>query len=232
MLLQACLNGARRDAGPRAPSEVAAEARAAVAAGAGAVHVHPRRPDGSESLDGPVVAATLDALRAVVDVPVGVSTGAWIVPDAGARIRAIEGWTVLPDFASVNLHEPGSGHIAGVLLDRGVGVEAGLWTAAAAAWFAASGAVEHCLRVLVEPREQDLAVAGATVDAILAEIDGAGVPTLLHGHDATAWDLLRRAAAEGFDTRIGLEDTLVLPDGTPATTNAALVRAAVSLLGG
>ncbi|MGN6634958.1 MAG: 3-keto-5-aminohexanoate cleavage protein [Oryzihumus sp.] len=30
----------------------------------------------------------------------------------------------------------------------------------------------------------------------------------------------------GLDTRVGLEDTLRLPDGTPAPDNAALVAAA------
>ena len=33
----------------------------------------------------------------------------------------------------------------------------------------------------------------------------------------------------GLDTRIGLEDVLVLPDGSPATDNAALVAAARAL---
>jgi uncharacterized protein (DUF849 family) len=33
----------------------------------------------------------------------------------------------------------------------------------------------------------------------------------------------------GLPTRIGLEDTLVLPDGAPAPENAALVRVASAL---
>ncbi|MGH8834449.1 MAG: 3-keto-5-aminohexanoate cleavage protein [Actinomycetes bacterium] len=35
-----------------------------------------------------------------------------------------------------------------------------------------------------------------------------------------------------MDTRIGLEDTLVLPDGSVAPDNAALVAAAVALAHG
>jgi uncharacterized protein (DUF849 family) len=226
VLLKACLNGARSHTAPRTAAEVGAEGRAAVAAGAGAIHVHPRGSDGRESLDGRAVAATVGALRAVVDVPIG----AWFLPAAGDRLRAIEGWTVLPDFASVNLHEDGAEHIAGLLLDRGVGVEIGLWTGESAARFADSGSAQHCLRVLLEPLDQDVAVAHATVDAIVTALDGIDVPRLLHGFEATAWDMVRRAGAEGYDTRVGMEDTLVLPDGSPATGNAELVAAALALL--
>jgi uncharacterized protein (DUF849 family) len=41
---------------------------------------------------------------------------------------------------------------------------------------------------------------------------------------------LRVAGRLGLSTRIGLEDVLVLPDGSPAPDNAALVRAARDLL--
>ncbi|GGS14789.1 MULTISPECIES: 3-keto-5-aminohexanoate cleavage protein [Streptomyces] len=37
------------------------------------------------------------------------------------------------------------------------------------------------------------------------------------------------AVALGVDTRVGLEDTLYLPDGSPARGNAPLVRAARGL---
>ena len=51
-------------------------------------------------------------------------------------------------------------------------------------------------------------------------------PRLLHGVDATAWTLLDEAAARRYDGRIGLEDTLTLPDGRPADGNGELVRTA------
>jgi uncharacterized protein (DUF849 family) len=53
---------------------------------------------------------------------------------------------------------------------------------------------------------------------------------LLHGLDESCWPLLEHAAARGVQTRIGLEDTLLLPDGSTADGNAALVSAAVQLL--
>jgi len=51
-------------------------------------------------------------------------------------------------------------------------------------------------------------------------------PRLLHGFDTTAWPLLKVALQRGYDTRIGLEDTLTLPDGRKASGNAELVMVA------
>lgn len=42
------------------------------------------------------------------------------------------------------------------------------------------------------------------------------------------WPVLAEAVRRGLDARIGLEDTLHLPDGSPAADNAALVAAAVA----
>jgi uncharacterized protein (DUF849 family) len=158
-----------------------------------------------------------------------VSTGAWFLPDPADRLTAVAGWSTLPDFASVNVHEVGALDLAEALLDRGVGVEAGLWTAAGAATCVEAGLAERCLRLLLEPMEQDLAAALANVAAMEVVLDGVapGVPRLLHGFGATAWAVLDHAAAHGYDGRMGLEDTLVGPDGAPATDNGALVRAAV-----
>ena len=84
------------------------------------------------------------------------------------------------------------------------------------------------MRLLIEPDEPETAAALATVRAIEALLDGAGIqtPRLLHGSEATAWPLLDEALRCGYDTRIGLEDTLMLPDGSPARDNAQLVATA------
>ena len=84
MLLKAAINGKRmrneHAAIPMTPHQQAAEATAAVAAGADAIHVHPRDSDGRESLASDDLAGTLEAIRAACpSTPVGVSTGAWIV---------------------------------------------------------------------------------------------------------------------------------------------------------
>ena len=92
--------------------------------------MHPKTPDGKDSLEPDVVAAAVTAVRAAVPgLPLGVTTGFWALPDADARRRAVEGWTVLPDFASLNWHEPGSPELAEVLLGKGLGVEIGLFHA-------------------------------------------------------------------------------------------------------
>ncbi len=64
MVLQACLNGDRETGVPRTPEELAADARACVAAGAVSLHVHPRDQDGHETLDPVHIAAAVRAMRA------------------------------------------------------------------------------------------------------------------------------------------------------------------------
>jgi uncharacterized protein (DUF849 family) len=237
MLLKACLNGPRRPgdhpALPVTPAELGAAAAAAVAAGAGALHVHPKDGSGADTLDAAAVAATVAAVRgAAPGTPVGVTTGAWAAVDPAARRAAVRGWAVLPDFASVNWHEAGSAELAADLLDRGVGVEAGLWTPEAVRGWLDWPERARCLRVLVEVMDDQpspATTAGRLLDTLGPE---PGVPVLLHGEGAAAWPVLREAGRRGLDTRIGLEDTLVLPDGAPAPDNAALVTAARALLAG
>jgi uncharacterized protein (DUF849 family) len=159
MLLKAAINGKRmrneHAAIPMTPHQQATEAAAAVAAGAGAIHVHPRDTDGRESLAPDDMAATLEAIRAACpSTPVGVSTGAWIVPDVDQRLALIGAWEILPDFAGVNFHEAGAVKIARLLLDKGVGVEAGIWNVDAAERLRRSGLSEHCLRLLLEPAQE------------------------------------------------------------------------------
>jgi uncharacterized protein (DUF849 family) len=232
--VKACINGARTPDQhpdlPVTPEQLAVAAVAAHQAGAQAVHMHPKTPDGTDSLEPEVVDAAVAAVRAAAPgLPLGVTTGFWALPDPAARMRAVQGWTVLPDFASVNWHEPGSPELAKLLLDRGLGVEVGLFHAEAAASWAESDIARHCMRVMVELQgHEDVAVADDMVARVRAV--GAPAPVLLHGLDESCWPLLEHAGVVGVQTRIGMEDTLKLPDGTPAPDNAALVSAAVRLL--
>ena len=79
-------------------------------------------------------------------------------------------------------------------------------------------------------RLEEAASALATVRAIEAVVGDLGVPLLLHGFQTTVWTMLEEAGRCGYDTRIGLEDTLALPDGSPGSGNAELVRVARSRL--
>jgi uncharacterized protein (DUF849 family) len=237
VILKACLNGGRRRSAhaavPVTPDELAEDGAAAVAAGAAVLHVHPRGDDGRETLAAGPVAATVEAMRKAVDVPVGVTTGAWILPDPAARVAAIGAWEVAPDFASVNFHEAGAVALAEALLAAGVAVEAGLWTPASAQILAASGLEGSCVRLLIEPTDDTVEAALTTADATLAALAGVApqVPRLLHGKGPTVWPLLDEAWARGLQARVGLEDTLDLPDGRTARGNAELVAVAVERRG-
>ncbi|UNO42935.1 3-keto-5-aminohexanoate cleavage protein [Streptomyces sp. MST-110588] len=238
-MIQVCLNGPRAAAGsgavPMSPAELADAARRAVAAGARDVHVHPKSPCGRDSLSARALTPVLEAIRAVVDVPVGVTTGAWAEPDPDRRVARIRSWDVLPDHASVNWHEPGAEAVAEALLERGVGVEAGIWSGTdGPARFAASPLGPRVLRVLAEVTDSDAGSAARTARGLLdalAAYGAHGRPVLLHGEDGGAWPVLRLAGELGLDTRIGIEDTLFLPDGVPAASNAALVSAAFAATG-
>lgn len=230
-MLKACLNGGlRRDqhpAVPLTPAELAADAVRCENTGARAVHVHPRDYDGRETLDAAAVDAAVSALRhACPRLPVGVSTGAWIEADPDARVAAIKAWTELPDFASVNAHEEGAERVAAALHDRGVRVEAGLWTPAAVAAYRTW--TVPCLRILLECMERDPREAVDNARRMLDALPDNGPPVLLHAEGPAVWAVLREAVRLGLDTRVGLEDTRTMPDGTMASGNAALVEAAVA----
>ena len=232
-MVQVCLNGARGAVDgwmvPVSPGALADAAVEAVVAGATDVHLHPKSPCGHDTLSPRVLAVTLDAIRTRVSVPVGVTTGAWAEPEPAARVERVRGWTVLPDHASVNWHEPGAEEVAAALLDRGVGVEAGIWSGTdGAARFAVSPLRSKVLRVLAEVTDADPDTAEASARALLSELGSAhDRPVLLHGEDGGAWPVLRLAGRLGLATRIGLEDTLLLPDGHRALSNAQLVAEAL-----
>lgn len=232
--VQACINGARtpdqHPALPVTPDELAAAAVAAHEAGAQSVHLHPKGTDGADSLDPEIVGAAVVAVRhAAPGLPLGVTTGFWALPDARRRHRTVESWSVLPDFASLNWQEPGSPQLAELLLSKGLGVEVGIFHADAAESWAASEVAPHCLRVMIElPEDGDTDTADALLD-IVGSADSPA-PMLLHGLDQSCWPLLQHAGARRLQTRIGLEDTLLLPDGSAAPDNAALVATAADLL--
>ena len=89
--IQACLNGARaRGFHPRLPltaAELAADAAACAAAGAVALHIHPRDMNGEETLDPEAVGVAVAAVRrAAPGLHVSVSTGDWIEQDDARQI--------------------------------------------------------------------------------------------------------------------------------------------------
>jgi uncharacterized protein (DUF849 family) len=236
-MLQACLNGQRpraeHPAVPVTPAQLAADAAQAVESGAAQLHVHPRVPGGGrDTVEPRAVAETLRAIRvACPRVPVGLTTGLWTTDgDTERRHALVESWDELPDYASVNLFEPGSAELCDLLARRGVGIEAGVWTLDDAHLLLERGLAP--LRVLVETSDggaEDPLAAAAEIDQLLVE-EGVTAPQLHHGAGADAWEMLDAALARRHDVRIGLEDTTVMPDGSPARDNAALVAEAARRL--
>lgn len=235
-MLKACLNGPRGpDVHPAIPvraEDLAADAAECAAAGAEAIHLHPRGPDGHESLDPEVVDAVVRLVSAECGLPVGVSTGAWIESDPDRRAALVGAWTA-PAFASVNLHEEGAARVMEALLAAGIGVEAGVWTVEEVDVLAETGLADRLLRVLVEPMDGDGAAAARRARAIDERLDarGIGAPRVHHGEGGATWAVLEQANRLGRGIRVGFEDTLVLPDGTRAGANADLVAAAAALSG-
>lgn len=232
-LFVAALNGGRgRTEHPRVPisaSELAADASKLAGLGVDEVHIHPRRSDELESLAPDDVAAAVHEIRRYVPgMRVSVTTGGWIEPDPIRRRDQISDWTAAPDSATVNVHEDGALEVARALSRRGIAVEAGLFTATAAEQWVNSPMREITSRVLIEVVERPALLAVHDADRISGILDKYGVdqPRLLHGDGENAWSVLAMAFRHGIPSRVGLEDTLYLPDGTPAPDNATLVRTA------
>jgi uncharacterized protein (DUF849 family) len=234
--MKACLNGQRAQddhpAVPVTPAELAAAAAGAVAAGAEAVHLHPRDDAGRESLLAADVGAAVAAVKqACPGVPVGVTTGLWVTGgDPAARQSAVAGWIALPaearpDFASVNVGEAGAADLPALLAGGGIAAEAGVWSAADADLLAAAGPAARWLWVMVEISGVSAAEAVPAADAVLRRLDELGVtrPRLLHGAGDSCWPLIAHAGRLGLPARVGLEDTLAGPAGDPVTGNAELV---------
>jgi uncharacterized protein (DUF849 family) len=226
----ACLNGGRtrseHAAVPQTPAELAADAVAARRAGAFAVHVHARDARGGQTMAAAACDAAVDAIRAAAPgLPVGLTTSSAIDPDPFARAAAVRSWRRAPDFVSVNLSELGWAGIVRAAVHAGIAVEAGLSTPDDAEVLARSPFAHQVVRALVEVE------GGADEARAIAERVPFEVRQLWHGFGERTWEVLPAAIAAGHAVRVGLEDVLVLPDGSLAQSNAELVAAAVALAG-
>ena len=236
-MLQACLNGGRTRAEapgvPLAPKELARDAVAAREAGAQELHVHPRNLAESETLAPAEVGAALKAIRAAVPgMPVGIGTGAWIAPGGTKRLAQMEAWEELPDYVSVNMNEADAPKVISLMHERGIGVEAGVWSVADAKRLCREVPKTSILRVLVEMPDASGPIVRTEAARCIEMLRSRGMqaPILLHGLEQSAWPCVIEAARLGLSTRIGFEDVLDLPGGTPAPSNAALVACARDLI--
>ena len=236
MILQAALNGAR-DASfhpgvPLSVEQVVKSAVAAVGAGANELHVHIRDDRGDESLNPQAVDAMIGALHAALPgTLIGINSGGWIENDDMRRLEHIVAWRNIPDHASVNIDEAGAIDLGMALHRRGIGIEAGLSSIDDAIKFVESPLAPLVLRILVEPDIQDLDRAMETAREIIARMSLSPnrKPILLHGFNETVWPFIREACRMRCSTRVGFEDTKILPDGREAQSNAELIGAAIEM---
>ena len=242
-MLQVTPNGPwGKDVHPEMPvslGELEADLRACFQAGATGVHLHVRDPEGAETLEPAAVNGTCRVVRDVatdvgVQVEIGLTTGEWIVPDLADRIAMIREWEGV-DCATVNLSEPGFEAVMEAMLDTGVGIDVGLWAPVEMDRLLRSGLLPRAQRGSIEldPGEPYF-LQGEPADLaqqVNDALDGAGsvCPRLTHGMNDWTWPLVEDAFRRGHDTRVGFEDSVLLPDGTRARNNAQLVEAAVAL---
>lgn len=240
-MLQVTPNGPwGKDVHPNMPvtvDELLAELRECFRAGASGVHLHVRDLSGVESLDPSVVNDTCHRVRGAASevatsVEIGLTTGEWIVPDLADRIAMIREWEGV-DCATVNLSEHGFEQVMRAMLDVGVGIDVGLWAPVEMDRLLQSGVLPHVQRVSIElaPGEpyfltgEPVELAQRLNDAL--DEAGSVCPRLTHGMNDWTWPLVRDAFRRGHDTRVGFEDSVLLPDGAMARSNAQLVEAAV-----
>jgi uncharacterized protein (DUF849 family) len=235
-MIQCALNGGydRRDH-PEVPvtlDELVADAVACHAAGAHSVHLHPRSPtDRTETLAADVHDAVVTAVRnAAPDLEISCSTQEDIdLGGAADRAIAVAAWTSPPDVVSLNLAEAGAVDLGGVLIECGIGIEAGLFTLADADTLVAAPWAAAARRVLVEVIfEHEDTAAVELARGIDLRVRGLGLPRLWHGDGRANWAVVDAGLAAGVDVRVGLEDTLVGRDGQAAPGNAGQVVEAIA----
>lgn len=224
---------------PVSIDELLADLQACFTAGATGTHLHVRDTSGAETLDPSDVNETCRRVRAVAEdagvrTEIGVTTGAWIVADLASRISMIREWEGV-DCATVNLSEEGFEDVMSAMLEVGIGVDVGLWAPIEMDRLIQSGLLPHVQRVSIElaPGEPYF-LTGQPADLAqqvngLLDDAGSTCPRLTHGMDEWTWPLVRDAFRRGHDTRVGFEDSVLMPDGTTARNNAHLVEAAIAL---
>jgi uncharacterized protein (DUF849 family) len=224
---------------PLSVDELITELRECFRAGATGVHLHVRDRSGLETLDPSVVNHTCLHVRQAaekmdVSIEIGLTTGAWIVPDLAVRIAMIREWEGV-DCATVNLSEDGFERVMSAMLDVGIGIDVGLWAPIEVDRLLHSGLSPQVERVSIELapggpyglRGQPSHLAQQVND--LLDDAGSTCPRLTHGMNEWTWPLVEDAFHRGHDTRVGFEDSVLLPDGTKAERNVQLVEAAVAL---
>ncbi len=237
MLIKIALNGARPKEQsaflPITTSEIEEEVRILYENGNKVFHIHCYDENGTESLKPNDVNKLVSAVKNISsEIQIGISSGDWIEPDLEIRKTNISEWEILPDFVSVNFIEEDALEISGLLLSKGVKIEAGLNEKKAAEIFVKSEFINKCYRILIEPESEEINSALKTIDEIEEILNNYFVktPRLLHGFNEVVWNILKEAKKRGYDSRIGMEDTIFLENGELAKSNYELLKNANTII--
>jgi uncharacterized protein (DUF849 family) len=237
MLIKIALNGARSKKQnqfvPQSLIEIEKEVKLLFEYGNKIFHIHCYDEYGRESLKPEDVNKLVSLVKNISsDIQIGISSGDWIEPDLEKRKSYINAWENIPDFISVNMIEDDAIEISKLLISKGVKIEAGLNEKRAAELFAESDLVKDCYRILIEPEPEVLNSAIETINEIENVLDKhkIKIPRLLHGFNAVSWEILKEAKKRGYDSRIGMEDTIYTEDGVMVKSNLELIQFAHKIL--
>lgn len=247
LVLTVAPNGARKTkrdhpALPITPSELAAEAEASLAAGAAMIHLHVRDGEDQHSLDPGRYLEAIDAIRERVgqNIVIQMTTeavGRYSPAEQMASVRAVEPEAVslaVREFFSDPDLEKEAVHFTHELAERQVMAQYIVYSDEDLLWFSRlrdSGKLPAQARLL-------LFVLGRYTAGQLSEPSDL-LPFLRVNKPDYSWGLCAfgpkeaacaaAAASLGGHVRVGFENNLLLADGTPAASNAALVAQAVTI---
>jgi uncharacterized protein (DUF849 family) len=252
MLIIAALNGMRSRAEspgvPYAADEIASEAKRAVDAGAGLVHVHARKDDGMPAFD-LIYDEIVGNIRMLVpDVPVSITTQRPRQTSLGTVTALFDFLREPPDLATVNVSPPAPDWPAHREEARQIleALErAKVAPVATVLGLDNLGDIEALYNDSLLTRMPFIvAELGPLVSSggsgripgtphnVLRAIDACNAqlsrfPIVVAGQDDSNLVAVAVAAAAGVHVRVGFEDSALLPDGTAARSNADLVEQAV-----
>lgn len=254
MLIVAALNGMRsRAEAPAVPylaDEIAAEAKRAVDAGAGIVHLHARKEDGSPAFD-LVYDEIIGHIRALVgDVPVSVTTQRPRQTSLGTVTALFDFLREPPDLAAVNVSPPAPDWPAHREEARQI-LEAldKAQVAPEPTVFGVDGLgdlevlyndslLSRAPYMIVRLGSSGGATGGGLAPgnpkSMLRLVEAtqeqfSQFPVVLTAEDEASPIAVAIGAAAGTHVRVGFEDAATLPDGREATSNAQLVDLAVKV---
>ncbi len=246
-------NRAQCPAIPYTPEEYAAEAKRAFEAGAAAVHIHARTPDGAPSYEVEDYRAIHQAVTAACPVIVNFSTGAVGIPTEKkiAPIRAMKPAVGALNMGSMNYAKYHPVRKSFVFEFVFANPFSEIVEIVKAMNEAGTRPEMECFDVghvgnawplidmgLLRPPYQFSLILGVlggappTAANLLAMVEqlppGSDWEVIGIGRDQ--WRLLAAACAVGGNVRVGLEDNFHLPEGTMARSNGELVERAARMV--